>query len=391
MLSQRFSNILVLSSILFFTYCTAVKQDLRTINYNKEAFKRQKSGDYNGSINVCLEAIKYDPKNSWAHALMGNAYIGLKKYDEALIEFDTAIALNNKNTYYKYCRAFAFEGLRKYDESIADDDYCIAKNYLKACAYNNKGVTKDKVKKYKEALQAYDSCLAAGAYYHQFFRLNKASVFCTLQEYDSALEEVNRCIKQDPLQLSMPAHFKNTSEQNLLLKKDAIMKDTSFLKDIKLYENAYSFKGLLCMMFGKNKDACNSFYHEPAIPLPDYYNLLMRGYFALDNMQYDSAKILIDSSLAVNSENSNTFVGLGLLNTLTRKYEDALAAYNLAINTDSTNPDAFVGRGNMYLQMDNYPAAIADYTTEINLDYRIQNTTAYNARGYAYFLNKQYK
>src|SRR5438045_1219504 len=50
-------------------------------------------------------AIALDEKYAWAIASRGEIYRLMKRYEEALADFDHAIALNEKSDWYRYLRA----------------------------------------------------------------------------------------------------------------------------------------------------------------------------------------------------------------------------------------------------------------------------------------------
>lgn len=66
------------------------------------------------------QAIELNPKYDWAIALRGYTYLMLKRYNEALENFNCAINLKPDDDWYLCCRALAYQGLNQVDKGRID-------------------------------------------------------------------------------------------------------------------------------------------------------------------------------------------------------------------------------------------------------------------------------
>ncbi len=119
------------------------------------------------------------------------------KYEEALVAYDRAIALNPTFAAAYFNKGCALDALKRYEEALTAYDRAIALNPTFALAYNNKGNTLNSLQRYDEALAAYDRAIAlnpsfAAAYFNKGYTLN------SLQRYEEALAAYDRAIALNP-------------------------------------------------------------------------------------------------------------------------------------------------------------------------------------------------
>ncbi|MGC6440643.1 MAG: tetratricopeptide repeat protein [Candidatus Puniceispirillaceae bacterium] len=83
----------------------------------------------------------------------GNAKANLKKYDEAIADYDKAINLKPDNASAYNNRGIAKAELKKYDEAISDYDKAINLKPEDASAYNNRGIAHFQLDEIDKALK----------------------------------------------------------------------------------------------------------------------------------------------------------------------------------------------------------------------------------------------
>ena len=391
MLIRKLYLSLFLLTTLLISGCGVSKQDSIYYDYIKSAGKKYKKGDYTASIEISRKAAEFDPKKFNAFACIADVFFMLEKYDSAIKEYDTAILINPSCGGCMFFKAEALGKLKRYDEATAAYSETIKKNYLKACCYNNRGNIKDHHKLYDAALKDYDSSISTSFYNHRFIYINKSDVYCGKEKYDSALLELDKCIKTDPKQLSFAAHIKNLNEQNLLKQSEALLKDTCFSKQMNCFVDAYTRKGYLDILLGKYKEASLYLNYERLLPIPSYTQLIYRSYIPFNTMQFDVSNQYLDSAIALDPKSGYGYMQKGNIRKLLGKYDEALGYYNKTIEVDTTTNSRYDNRGELYILMDSLDAAIADFNTAIKIDDNKPDPWEYNARGYAYFLKKQYK
>lgn len=99
--------------------------------YKKRGTAKQKLKRYKEAIKDYDEVIKIDPKNGYVYCMRGDAKADLKQYEEAIKDYDEAIKIDPNYAYY-IKRGFAKENLGKYEEAIKDYDEAIKINHRSA-------------------------------------------------------------------------------------------------------------------------------------------------------------------------------------------------------------------------------------------------------------------
>jgi tetratricopeptide (TPR) repeat protein len=110
----------------------------------EEAAERAKksldAGDLHTAIEIYNLLIAKDPNNVQIYNNRGGALHSLKRYDEALINYDHAIAIKSDYALLHYNRGHALLALKRYDEALTSYDNAIILEPDYAAAYHAKGV-----------------------------------------------------------------------------------------------------------------------------------------------------------------------------------------------------------------------------------------------------------
>ena len=119
------------------------------------ASSKIKLSDFQGVLDVIQPAIKLCPDSAEYLGMRGRAYLGLGKYDLAMLDFDKAIALGQKNFSAYYGRGCAFVSKNKYQEAFDDLSKAIESNEKFADAYMNRAYACEGMQKNQSALYDY--------------------------------------------------------------------------------------------------------------------------------------------------------------------------------------------------------------------------------------------
>jgi tetratricopeptide (TPR) repeat protein len=110
----------------------------------EEAAERSKksldAGDLHTAIEIYDLMIEKDPNNVQIYNNRGGALHSMKRYDEALSNYDHAIAIKSDYAILHYNRGHALLALKRYDEALASYDNAIFLEPDYAAAYHAKGV-----------------------------------------------------------------------------------------------------------------------------------------------------------------------------------------------------------------------------------------------------------
>lgn len=135
---------------------------------------------------TCEKAIALDENNSEALLNLGLVYKELKDYICAIENFDKVIKLDPVFAKAWSNRGSAFHDLRQYQSALHsfDEALIIDENYHEA--WSNRGLTLHDLKRYKESLLSHEKAISInGQYAHAWF--NKGLTYIALKDFCSAL------------------------------------------------------------------------------------------------------------------------------------------------------------------------------------------------------------
>ena len=148
-----------------------------------EARELEKAGNYDQAISLLSDATTADPSKDLLWAYLGDAYVGAKKYSDAIAAFQKAIALKPDSALYHNALANALNKGGQPDKAIAEYMQVAQMDPTNAAtAYFNIGIVNYNNNKPDEAVAAFDKSLGldpsrADAYYYKGMALlTKATI-----------------------------------------------------------------------------------------------------------------------------------------------------------------------------------------------------------------------
>jgi tetratricopeptide (TPR) repeat protein len=147
------------------------------------------------ALDIINQVIHLSPRAVF-YVSRGLTYHDLKRYEEALAEYDQAIALdpNFVNAYNN--RGLVYRDLKRYEEALAEYNQAIALDPNFVNAYNNRGNVYRDQKRYEEALAEYNQAIALDPNFVYAY-LGRGDVFNIQKRYEEALVEYNQAIAID--------------------------------------------------------------------------------------------------------------------------------------------------------------------------------------------------
>ncbi|BBD68799.1 tetratricopeptide repeat protein [Nostoc commune NIES-4072] len=142
-------------------------------------------------------AIELDPKYDWAIAHRGETYLLMKQYTEALQDFDRAIELNPKLHWAIVHRGETYLLMKQYTEALQDFDRAIELDPKYAWTLKFRGRTYHLMERYTEALQDFDRAIELNPKF-DWAIANRGETYRSKERYAEALQDFNRAIELDP-------------------------------------------------------------------------------------------------------------------------------------------------------------------------------------------------
>ncbi|MDQ2886711.1 MAG: tetratricopeptide repeat protein [Chloroflexota bacterium] len=277
----------------------------------------------------------------------GVAYRNLSAYQQAIEDFDRAIALDAAYAWAYGNRGITYRSSKNYERALADFNTAISLDNHLDWIYVARGDVQRHLGRYDRAVEDFDRAIALDPAYAQAYG-SRGRVYRILGQYQQAIEDFKRAIALDPER----AWFYAQQGENY--------------RDVQQFERAIEA------------------YNQAIALAPEsfFWAYGSRGYtyFRLRNYQ----RAIEDYNRA--TELDPTYIwGYGQRGRIyrhLRMYDKALADFNRAIELDSSDAWAYSHRGLVYFYMGDNAHALADFKRAIELapDY----VNAYGRRGGAY-------
>ena len=321
------------------------------------------------------------------HHNRGLTYDALQRYDEALRDYDQAIALNPNLAQTYSNRSNTYQALQRYDEALRDCDQAIALDPNYAKAYNNRGNTYQALRRYDEALHDYEQAVALNPNYADAYS-NRGTTYQALQRYDEALRDYDQAIALNP-NFALAYVGRGLTYHNLQ-RYDEALRD--FDQAIVLNPNlaqAYYNRGTTYRVLQRNDEALHD-YDQAIAMNPNYADAYFyRGVIYHNLQRYDEALRNFSRAIELDSNLALTYYNRGTTYADLQRYDEALRDYDQAIKLDPNFALGYYNRGNAYDVLQRYDEALRDYSRAIELDSNY--APAYSNRGITYDVLQRYR
>ena len=152
---------------------------------------------YDEAINNFEQSLKYNSFFPETYNNLGVALAEKKKYSLALNNYNKAINLKVDYADAYLNRGISFIKLLKYDEAISDFNIVISKDPYNSKAYNSLGNAYKGLEKYDQAIASFEKAIKINGNYLEAIS-NKANVFETQKKFKDSLNLINQIYKKDP-------------------------------------------------------------------------------------------------------------------------------------------------------------------------------------------------
>ncbi|MFC0186408.1 tetratricopeptide repeat protein [Pseudarcicella hirudinis] len=308
------------------------------------------------------------------------------KYEEALIEYNLAIASNiDLNT-----NVFNNRGHCKYQQgdyygALADYQFAILTDSLNAAAYNNIALTKFKLGRAQDALNDYNKAISLDSTNANFYS-NRGILYYENDVYDDAEKDLKKALKLRKegdktvsaehyyLALNKQSKDGNTVEVETYLNRAIeLAPDNGLYLNVRgLYywdkENLSKAKADFLKAIEKNKS------YNPA-----YFNYAQLLY---DEKHYAQSEKYLDSAITIASDWGIYYSLKGKILYEKKESKKAFEMFDKSIETDPQIVSLYETRASYFEKIQNYDKGIDDYSKAIELSN--QNGHAYHQRGLLY-------
>jgi tetratricopeptide (TPR) repeat protein len=291
----------------------------------------------------------------------GMEFVENLKYDDAIVQFTSAIGLEPSNPDYYYTRGQAYEKLSKFAEAHADYEKSLVFEPKSVDAMISLGAVCNKLGKYEEALKFLNRAAKLDKRNTKVYP-EKVITLYYLNKYDQALQSSDTAIiiKDTPMDYYWRGLIYRRLKNDLLGEKEL---RKSISKDKKLAEPRIELADLLISTNPKEAmDQCNEVIKNNDRN-PGAY--LKRSKVYMKNLDYPSAINDISKTILIDPDNPTFYFERGKcyqqFNQHTNAINDFSKCISLKAALKTEDPDDYYYRAKSYEEIMDYDKARADY------------------------------
>ncbi|MEU2862431.1 tetratricopeptide repeat protein [Streptomyces mirabilis] len=324
----------------------------RVLAYTIRGREHRNAGRYDDALADYASALALGPDFGRAYYGRGETCRLMSRYDQALTDFNHAIELDPNDVLCLGSRAQVFRSLERYDEALVDYSRAIEIDSTEAWVILGRGYTYRLMLRYGQALADFNRAIELDPNSVFAFSI-RGLTYQDLERYDEALADFARAMEIDPT-----ARW------------------------------ALANRGHLYYRLGRLDEALVDFARAIEIDSVYEWAIVSRGLVYHHLERYDEALADLNRAIEIDSNYAWAIASRGQTFRSLQRYDEALVDYNRAIALDPNSEWAIAGRAQTYRALERCDEAIADYTRVIELDNKY--ITAITSRGEAYCHLKRY-
>ncbi|WP_420141736.1 tetratricopeptide repeat protein [Sphingomonas sp.] len=316
--------------------------------------RQHEAADRLALANVMVTA---DPQSSWAYANRGNVMLYFGRYDDAIKDFDKALALDPKNSAALADRAMTWVWKGDLDAASKDLDAAFGSDPKSASAFRTRGLVAQRKGAWDEAIAAYTSSLDIDPN-SDFALAHRADAFRAMGDDDAALSDAAAAIKLNPRRMEL-----YLLRANILRgrgKNEASLAEATAVTAANPHQNyAYVVAGNLYSAFGRKAEAMQAYDRAIALK-PEAYIYLNRG-SNRPRLDLEGRRADLDAALKLDPDFVEAITEKAALQAETGDMAGAVASYSAALGKSPDAIGLLVGRGIAYARMGDMARADADF------------------------------
>jgi tetratricopeptide (TPR) repeat protein len=225
-----------------------IQSQSRSVALGRRGYIYRLMKRYEEALKDFDQAIELNPKYHWAIAHRGKTYRSMKRYEEALKDFNLAIELNPKLDWMIANRGSTYRQMERYEEALKDFDCAIKLNPKYDWAIAQRGETYRLMERYEEALKDFDRAIELNPK-PDWAIARRGETYLMLKRYEEALKDFDHAIELNP---KPDWAIARRGETYLMLKRynEALEDFNHAIDDLKddsdwcLYQRALAYQGL---------------------------------------------------------------------------------------------------------------------------------------------------
>jgi len=239
----------------------------------------------------------------------GHALLLMQRYEEALVAFEQALALNSDNVLAWFLKGMTLRILKQPQEALAAFEQSLFLDPKATKSWMMKGETLLALEKQEEALTAYDQALALDPNDAETLAL-KGKLLYSLDRNEEALTVLNQALALDP-------------------------------DDVEIL----GLKGHSLARLKRSEESFTTFDQALAFDSNNAETLALKGHSLYLLERYEEALVTVNQALALNPDNALAWQIKGHIYFAIKQFENALTAFNQALALDPNDSSAWFLKG----------------------------------------------
>jgi tetratricopeptide (TPR) repeat protein len=265
----------------------------------------------------------------------GNALYGLKRFEEAVANYDRALAVQPDNAETLTNRGVSLYALGRFAEALESYDRALALQPALLVALSNRGNTLKELKRFEDALASYDRALVLRPDYAEA-HYNRGNALHALGRFEEALASYDRALALGPD-----------------------------------YVEALGNRGVTLHRLQRFEEALVSYDRALAGRPNDAEALDNRGVTLNALARFEEALASYERALARRPDWAQALTNRGVTFNALRRFDEALASYDRALALRPDDAEALSNRGHTLHTLNRFEAALAscDHALALRPDY----------------------
>jgi tetratricopeptide (TPR) repeat protein len=337
---------------------------------------------------MALLAVNVFSQNGKKFFKAGNEFVDNMKYEDAIVQFTSAIGLEPSNADYYSARASAYEKVKKYKEASGDYEKAIVFSPKDVTAIVSLGRVFNDMGKFDEALVLLNRASFLDKRDTKVYP-EKVITLIGLEKLDLALKVSDSAVivKDEPINYYYRGIIYVKLNNDILGKKEL---EKAISKDKKMVEPRVALADLL-IRNGNPQEAMNQINIILAGDDKNTQAYVIRSEIYKKNLDYPSAINDLSKTILIDPANPEYYLKRGLYYQEFNQHTNAINDFSKYISLKADNPDAYFARAKSYEEIMNFDKAMVDYNkiTELSeFDMRARKMLK-DAQARLYELNRE--
>jgi len=357
-----------------------------------EASLADAAGDYDVAIaqyTAALQKPLWNQQKALVHTNRGHAYNSKRQFAEAIADHTEAIRLDPRLSYAFAARGYAYSEVGELDKALVDLTESIRLDPNSDSAYYNRGLVRNRRGEFSEALTDFDEAVRCSP--DRADRLvARALCYLAMKDFDRSLASFDGAIAAEPG--NAMAYLARSNFYARMGNADKQQRD--YQQALSLNSNAENLSMEVAQWFSQNESTTRSagdsifeFYDPSLISSADprlwsrqfvtrnagksYHELYREARAAHDQGDYEQGIALNNDILAMSlsaAQASSSLINRGNAHAGNGNVYKALQDYDEAIKLDPKNSGAYVDRALVLSRIGDFEGAMKDYGQAIFLN-----------------------